>query len=56
MDIPVFIVLLIVIYIIFLTIFFYKSGYRQGQIDALNGKVEYEKKENEDGEITWVKK
>ena len=33
----------------------YFFRYRQGQIDALNGKVKYEKKENKDGEIKWVK-
>ncbi len=30
--------------------------YRKGQIDALNGKVKYEKRENDDGEMVWVKK
>ncbi len=30
--------------------------YKQGHVDALNGKIKYEKKENEDGETIWVKK
>lgn len=30
------------------------DNYRQGQIDALNGKIKYEKKENKDGETVWV--
>ncbi len=31
-------------------------GYKRGQIDALNGKVAYEKKENEQGELVWKEK
>ena len=31
------------------------KGYKQGQIDALNGKIFYEKTENEDKEIVWTK-
>ena len=27
--------------------------YRKGQIDALNGKIKFEKKENSEGEIVW---
>jgi len=32
------------------------SGYRQGQIDAINGKVMYELKTNPDKTVEWVKK
>ena len=30
--------------------------YRQGQIDALTGKVEYELKSNPDSTVTWYRK
>lgn len=30
-------------------------GYKQGQIDAMNGKVMYEKNTNSDGETSWEK-
>ena len=30
--------------------------YRQGQIDALTGKVKYELKANSDSTVTWYKK
>lgn len=30
-----------------------KLKYKEGQIDALNGKVKYELKENDDKEIVW---
>lgn len=30
--------------------------YKQGQIDALNGKIKYERKENENREIIWIEK
>jgi hypothetical protein len=37
--------------------FVFKEGdYMRGQIDAINGKVKYEKRENEDGELVWEKK
>lgn len=29
--------------------------YKQGQIDAMNGKILYELKENTDGTSSWVK-
>lgn len=32
------------------------GSYKQGQIDALNGKIKYEKRENEDGELVWEEK
>ena len=31
------------------------KGYMQGQIDALNGKIEYKKTENKDKELIWTK-
>lgn len=34
----------------------YYEGYQHGQIDALNGKIKFEKKENEDGETVWTEK
>ena len=33
-----------------------EKTYKQGQIDAINGKINYEKKENDDGEMVWVEK
>lgn len=30
------------------------KGYKQGQIDALNGKVKYKKEKNQDGETVWM--
>lgn len=33
-----------------------EKTYKQGQIDALNDKIYYEKQENEDKEIIWVEK
>jgi hypothetical protein len=41
--------------IIFSLFFDLKDHYRKGQIDALNGKIKYEKRENEDGETVWEK-
>lgn len=32
---------------------FVSPGYRQGQIDALNGKIHYELVTNEDGSSSW---
>jgi len=32
------------------------SGYRQGQIDAINGIIKYELKTNPDKTVEWVKK
>jgi hypothetical protein len=32
----------------------YKEGYKDGQVDAINGKVKYELKENEDKTTEWV--
>lgn len=32
------------------------EGYKQGQIDAINGKIKYELKENEDKSKTWHNK
>jgi hypothetical protein len=32
----------------------YDDGYKDGQLDALTGKVKYEKKENGLGEIVWT--
>ena len=32
------------------------KSYRQGQIDALRGKIKYEKKENKNGELLWTEK
>lgn len=29
------------------------SGYRQGQIDALNGVIKYKLQEQDDGAVTW---
>jgi hypothetical protein len=29
------------------------SGYKQGQIDAINGIIKYEKVEQSNGEILW---
>jgi len=31
-------------------------GYKQGQVDCLNGKVKYELKTNEDKSVEWVEK
>lgn len=31
-----------------------RSGYRTGQIDALNGKIYYRLERQEDGEFRWV--
>jgi hypothetical protein len=33
----------------------YRSGYKQGQIDAINGKIYYELKKTKDNEIEWTK-
>lgn len=33
---------------------FRSDDYRRGQIDALNGRIKYQKEENEDGEIIWT--
>jgi hypothetical protein len=33
-----------------------QKTYEQGQIDAINGKIHYELKRNEDGEEVWVEK
>ena len=33
-----------------------EKTYRQGQIDAANGKLYYEKKENDNGELVWLEK
>jgi hypothetical protein len=30
------------------------DNYRQGQIDALNGKIKYKKTVNKDGETVWI--
>jgi len=32
---------------------FYDEIYKRGQIDAINGRVKYEKMTNEDGETYW---
>ena len=32
---------------------YYKSGYRQGQIDSLTGKINYKLKEHKDKTKTW---
>lgn len=32
----------------------FEEGYKQGQIDALTGKVKYELSKNEDGELVWT--
>lgn len=34
----------------------YREGYKQGQIDALSGSIEYELRENKDGSKTWEEK
>ena len=31
-------------------------GYKEGQIDALTGKIKYELKKQEDGQTIWVDK
>jgi len=31
----------------------YDDGYKQGQVDALLGKIKYHKVENEDKELVW---
>lgn len=31
-------------------------SYRRGQIDAINGKIQFEKHQTDDGEIVWRKK
>ena len=33
-----------------------EKTYKHGQIDAANGKMNYEKKENDNGELVWVEK
>ncbi len=35
--------------------FLLNEGYKQGQIDSLNGKIKYKKERNEDGEEVWTK-
>ena len=45
-----------IVWIIFIAYVCYKNGYEDGQIDALNGNIKYEKKENNRGEITWWRK
>jgi hypothetical protein len=39
---------------IFIAISNYNDGYKDGQVDAINGKVKYELKENEDKTTEWV--
>jgi hypothetical protein len=34
---------------------YYDSGYKQGQIDAINNKIKYKLSINEDGEKVWTK-
>lgn len=31
----------------------YEEGYKDGQVDALTGKIKYHKVENEDKELVW---
>jgi len=33
-----------------------RSAYRQGQIDAINGKITVELKQNPDGSTSWVER
>ncbi len=35
--------------------FKYTDGYKDGQVDALNNKIKYEKKLNSDNETVWTK-
>jgi cell division protein FtsL len=48
------IILFYTILIIIFSIIKYNDGYKQGQIDALNNKIKYELRENEDGTKEWV--
>lgn len=34
----------------------YTISYKQGQIDAINGKIQFQLKDNPDGTREWVKK
>lgn len=34
----------------------YTRTYKQGQIDAINGKIIFELKTQEDGSVVWVRK
>lgn len=36
-----------------LTVFYEEKGYKNGQIDAINGKIKWELELNESGETTW---
>jgi hypothetical protein len=36
--------------------FDFREKYKQGQIDALNGKIKYHKSFNDDGELVWKEK
>jgi hypothetical protein len=49
-----FIIVLFLIFVIFISKDKYKEGYKDGQVDAINGKVKYELKENEDKTTDWV--
>jgi len=40
---------------LFVTYTFWSNGYKQGQTDAIKGKINYELKENKDGEQVWTK-
>lgn len=48
-------VILFILIIITNTFLFYDSGYKKGQIDAINGKIEYELIEKENKTKTWEK-
>jgi hypothetical protein len=43
-----------VIIILLIALFEYKDGYKNGQVDAINGKIKYKLEEREDKTTDWV--
>jgi hypothetical protein len=47
--------MLCLFFISFLIVGFYHSGYKSGQINAINGNINYELKKQKDNSFVWEK-